>query len=448
VRWIGVQPILQVADFTVHRADGWSIALPALALEAGSVSAVHGPSGCGKTTLLQALFGLLDREQWATSGRVRVRGRDLAIMSPQHRRHVLRHDLAILMQDAHSALDPLQPVGRQIEQATHCSERDAVAMLRRLGVADALVLVRRLPHEISGGQAQRVLLAIAFLRAPALVVADEPSASLDGGSYKELLQHLRALVEQGSAVLLATHDQRLLRDLDAGVLALEQGVFRRARPQHLPWPPRADRDDIGTVPVLAARGLRVAFGQRTVLDGVDFHVCRGETVAVVGESGAGKTTLGRVLAGHRRPDAGSVERPTRIGAVQLVCQDALGSLTPGRPLRALLAEAQAPYFDLAAAANELRLEPGVLDRPAGRLSGGERRRVALLRAVAVQPDVLVLDEPTASLDRATGIGVIDALLRLQAGRSLALVVITHDLELAEAFAHRIVTIRGGRLWTE
>ncbi len=442
---IFVQPILEVADFTVRRADGWSIGLPTMSLMAGAVAAIDGPSGCGKTTMLQALFGLLDHQHWTTSGRVLCQGREVAAMPPAARRHLLQNHLAILVQDAHSALDPLQAVGRQVAQATHRGEGDIVLMLQRLGVDEATALVRRLPHEISGGQAQRVLLAIAFLRAPALVVADEPSASLDGDSYAELRDHLRGLVAQGSAVLLATHDHRLLRDLDAAVHVVENGLFCPADPREMAWPARAGGDDIGQVPVLAARSVRVAFGPRLVLDRVDFQVCRGESVAIVGESGAGKTTLARVLAGHRRPDAGTVERPARAGAVQLVCQDAFGSLTPGRALRGLLAEAQAPFFDLGAAATTLRLEAALLDRPAARMSGGERRRAALLRAVAVQPDVMVLDEPTASLDRATAVGVMESLLRLQQSRSLALVVITHDLELAHAIAHRTITIRGGRL---
>ena len=172
---------------------------------------------------------------------------------------------------------------------------------------------------------------------------------------------------------------------------------------------------------------------------------RGEIVALLGESGAGKTTLMRVLAGHLVPDAGGVTRPERRTAVQLVCQDAFGSLTPGRTLRGLLLEARAPYFDAAAGVNSVELSEDVLQRTAAQMSGGERRRAALLRALAVQPDVLLLDEPTASLDRGAAIKVIENLLTMQRSRALALVIVTHDAELAQAIAHRAFEIRGGQL---
>ncbi len=444
-----VGQLLEVEDLTLGRADGWAVALPELTLRAGAVAALYGPSGCGKTSVLQGLFGLLPDGEFAARGRVRLRGHDLFagdVARAAERRHALRHDVAFLVQDAHAALDPLQPVGEQIAQACGRPVADAAAMLGELGIADAPALCARLPHQISGGQAQRVLLTIAFLRRPALVIADEPSASLDGGSYAELLGRLRGLVANGSAVLLSTHDHRLLRDLEAQVYSFQAGAFRRGEPREEPWPQAAARE-IGTMPVLAARGLRVAFADRVVLDGVDFDLCRNEIVAVCGESGAGKTTLARLLAGHRAADAGTVEVRGRRTAVQLVCQDAHGSLTPGRPLAALVAEARAPFFDVAAMAAQLGLCNAVLQRPVERMSGGERRRAAVLRALAIQPEVLVLDEPTASLDRATGVAVIAALLAIQAQRGLAMVVVTHDQELARAVAQRTLHVQGGRLCT-
>jgi peptide/nickel transport system ATP-binding protein len=445
VRCAGVPPLLQVADFSLRRADGWSVALPAMVLQPGEVAALYGPSGCGKTSVLQGLFGLHDEPSVGTAGRVQVRGLDLAAMSAAERRHLLGHDVAFLLQDAHSALDPLQPVGRQIAQATHRGADAAVQALRELGVDDAPAVAARLPHQISGGQAQRALLAVAFLRKPAVVVADEPSSSLDGGSYAELLVQMRRLIDGGSAVLMATHDHRLLVDLRANVFAVQDGRFLPGSPARAPWPRRQPGLGVGTVPVLAAHAIALAFGGRAVLDGVDFALCRGEVVAITGESGAGKTTFGRVLAGHLRPDRGRVDRPARRAAVQLLFQDALASLTPGRTLRSLLAEAQAPFFDVEATAGALQLPAGVLLRPALRMSGGERRRSALLRALAVQPDVLVLDEPTASLDREAAAAVLEVLLELQRERGLALVLITHDAELARAVADRVLAVQGGRL---
>ncbi|MFO1078739.1 MAG: ATP-binding cassette domain-containing protein [Planctomycetota bacterium] len=436
--------MFEVRGFAAERQGGFRVAIPELALGAGEVLALYGPSGGGKTTMLRAMFGLGDRGL-ATRGDVRFRGEELLAASAPARRHLLRHGIVFLAQDAQSALDPLQAVGRQIEQATECRPAEAVAMLAELGIDDAAALARRLPHAISGGQAQRVLLAIAFLRRPALVVADEPSASLDGGSYAELLARLRALLSGDRAVLLATHDHRLLGDLAARVHVLVDGAFVPAAAEAAPWPGRAGDSGIGSAALLSARGLCVRYGARVVLDRVDFTLRRGEVVAIVGESGAGKTTLARVLAGHLAPDAGTIDTPPRRTALQLCCQDASSSLTPGRPIRSLLAEAANPFFDAEVVARDLRLDPAALDRPVERLSGGERRRVSLLRALSVHPDVLILDEPTASLDRLAAIAVLEAVYAQQRLRGLALVLVTHDLDLANAVADRVLTVVDGRL---
>jgi len=439
-----VTALLEVRDFVVRDGRSFAVRLPELQLSPGSVTALYGPSGCGKTSLLMGIFDLLQRPGWQCEGRVAFRGNELRELGDDAARELRRGQLAYLMQDAHHALDPLVPVGEQIEAATGAGRDAIVALLGELGVEHAAELCERHPHGISGGQAQRALLAIAFLRRPSLVIADEPSASLDGGSYAELLQRLRELVNGGCALLMATHDHRLLDDLSADVYALHGGQFVHAQPPKEPWP-RSARGKIGTVPLLRAEGVRVAYGERVVLDDVDLELQRGEIVALLGESGAGKTTLLRVLAGHRRPDRGEVHRPDRRPAVQLVCQDAFGSLTPGRSLRSLLQEASAPFFDAAAGASGVQLDERVLTRTSRQMSGGERRRAALLRALAVQPDALLLDEPTASLDRAAAVAVIDNLLTMQRSRGLALLIATHDEGLADAVAHRKLELRGGTL---
>ncbi len=443
VRCHGVVKLFEVERLGVHRRPAWSVQLPCLDLGPGEVAALYGPSGSGKSTLLAACFGLVD-ETAVVEGAVRWRGTDLVAADDARRRHVLRSEITFLMQDAANSLDPLERVGSQVSSATGRSHDDAVAALGELGLRDPEGVCRRFPHEISGGQAQCALLAIAFLRSPELVVADEPSAHLDGTTYTEHVEHLRALLARGSAVLVATHDQRLLRDLGARVFSQQGGAFVPGAASGPAWPRRRGGVEIGVVPLLTARGVTVKNGPVTVLEDVDFDVRRGEVVAIVGASGAGKTTLGRVLAGHRRPDRGTVDRPSRVGAVQLVCQDAQASLTPRRTIRSLVEEARSPFVDTASVARELNLADGVLDRSVHELSGGERRRAALLRAIAVHPDVVVLDEPTAGLDRGSALAVIDLLLAMQRQRGLAIVVVTHDVDLAEAIADRVVVVSGGR----
>ena len=440
-----MRALLQVANYSLRGPDRFCVTLPELSLLPGQAAALYGPSGCGKSSMLVSMFGLLSREGWQGSGEVEFRGQSLHNLSQSDLLAIRRRDVAFLMQDAQQALDPLVQVGEQIVAATGSSMDAVHAALGKLGVDDAVSLCQRQPHRISGGQAQRVLLAIAFLRKPSLVIADEPSASLDGGSYQELLSRLRELVNSGSSLLIATHDQRVLRDLKADAYTFQDGSFLSAEPEKQSWPLRTQCDS-GDVPLLQAKQVTAAYGSRKVLDRVDFTLHRGEVVALLGESGAGKTTLLRLLAGHRRPDHGRVEQSGRRAGVQLVCQDAFASLTPGRRLRSLLGEAHAPSFDAVAGAKSLQMPVSLLDRTVAQMSGGERRRAALLRAMAVEPDVLLLDEPTASLDPAAAVTVINSLLMMQSKLAMGVVVATHDESLAAAIAHRQLTIREGQLW--
>ncbi len=427
----------------MRRPDGWRVELPALRLLPGETAMLHGPSGCGKTSLLLGMFGLLGADGTA-AGRVQVQGEAVLAAPARRRAGLLRQAVAFVMQDAASALDPLQPVGRQMVEATGRTVAECVAALGEMGVDDAAGLLERLPGAISGGQAQRVLLAVAWLRRPVLLVADEPSASLDGDSFAEVRRRLERLREQtGTALLLASHDRRLLADA-ARVLVCEDGAFAEGRPKAMPWPRRQGRGVAGDE-LLRLDDVHVRLGARAVLAGVSLRIARGEVVALVGESGAGKTTLARVLLGHRRPAVGQVQRPRR-GAVQMLYQDAAGSLTPGRSIRSLLEETAVPGVDVGALAHRLGLGEGALGRSVEGLSGGERRRAALLRAMAVRPELLVLDEPTASLDRTAALAVMDLILDLQREHGLALLLITHDEELAAAVADRTLRLQGGRLW--
>lgn len=434
--------VLALREVAVEAArGGFSVAVPELQLHGGAAAALLGPSGCGKSSLLLGLLGL--RADLQRRGAVAVVGRPLPPPATPAWRHVLRHEMTLVPQDAHAALDPVQTVQAQLHAATGAQPPACAQALQQLGVADAPALLRRPPHRISGGQAQRVLLAIALLRRSPLLIADEPSANLDAARTAELVQNLRVLRGEGTGVLVATHDHDLVTALAARTYVWRDGAFVPG-PATLPaWPRRPALDAFGDV-VLACEGVGVRLGASWILRDVSFDLRAGEILALVGPSGAGKSTLARVLAGHRRATVGKVQRPAGPG-VQLLFQDAYGSLTPHRTLQALVAERAAPGFDIIAQARALGLDAGHLRRRAAELSGGERRRAALLRALSVRPRLLILDEPTASLDRATAVPMIETLLAARARHAASLLLITHDRSLAEAVAHRVLTMAGGRL---
>ena len=443
-----VSLLLEVAGLSLQRGNGRTFTLPTLHLEAREAVALFGPSGCGKSTILKALFGLGATSSDRRSGSVRWRGEDLFAVGAARLREVLRLQVAVLAQDAANALDPMQRVGDQLRAVSQRSPTDCADALVALGINRAADLPERYPHQISGGQAQRVVFAVAALRDSALVIADEPTANLDGAACAAVCAQLSALRARGAALLVATHDPRLLLALSPRVLVAKEGAFVPGEAEVGAFAP-CPRDLDGSAPVvLRASGLGVRLGGRVVLDGIDLNVRRGEVVAVLGESGVGKTTLARALAGRMALTSGVVERPEGCHSVQLMSQDAAQSLTPGRTLASLLAEATASGFDIAANARWLGLDAALLDRTAAQMSSGERQRAALLRAVAVRPAVLILDEPTASLDRTAGRALLHLLSALRERAGTSILRVTHDTELAAASSHRVLHLSRGQLWQE
>lgn len=440
----GVPPLLVADAFAVRRADGFTIALPELRLEAGAAVVLLGPPGSGKSTVLRGLLGLLEDAAAASQGQVAWCGEPRAALAGASWQRILRTEVVLLPQDAAAAFDPLQRIDRQLYELTGAGPTAVLAVLQALGIALPEALLRRWPHQISGGEAQRLLFALARLRRPRLVVADEPTAHLDAGSRARVVAELQALRAAGAALLLATHDRQLPGELGALVLVAGHGCFAAGQPPAVAPPAPPPPLVMAGPPQLEARGLEVQFGARQVLAGLDLCLWPREVLAVTGPSGVGKSTLLAVLAGRRAAERGTVRRPEPAHYVQLCGQDAWAGLTPGRTLGSLLDEVGADAALVARLLAALRLPHALLQRTAQRMSGGERRAAGLLRALAVAPRVLLLDEPTAGLDAAAASGLFTELLALQRELGFALGFATHDTELAAAVAHRVLTLCGGR----
>jgi len=440
------QAVLETQALTLRRpAAGLALSLPALHLESGASLAWLGPSGVGKTTALAALLGLLRAPAVELTGERRFLGAPVPAGGTKGWREWLRRDVAFAPQDARAAFDPLVRLGPQLVELSGVAAAAGIDALRRLDEPDAHDVLRRFPHQVSGGQAQRVLLAAALARAARLVVLDEPTASLDRARQSLLVAELRARMAKGAAVLVATHDGELAHVLGARSWTFSAEGVRAGTPPPPAWPAPQSLGE-GREVLLRATGLRAVRGGREVLHGVDLTLHAGEVVALLGPSGAGKTTLATILAGLAAPAGGRLEpAPGRGRPVQLLFQDAYASLTPGRSVRALAAETAPSLAAVDQLAGALGLAPAELMRRARELSGGQRRRAALLRALTVAPRVLILDEPTASLDAATAAAVLAVVLAEAANRSVACLLITHDADLAHAVAHRVLVLEDGSL---
>ncbi len=474
--------LLVVRDLTVTYPGASAPALAGcdLTLAAGETLAVVGASGCGKTTLARALLGLLPAGA-ARSGRVWVQGAEMTGEAAW--RLVRGRQIGLVLQDPETALHPVLRIGDQVAAplrhhaglARAEAWARAVALLAEVGLPDPEALARRHPHELSGGMRQRVGIAAALAASPSLLVADEPTSSLDLTSQREILLLLRDLQRSRQlALVFVTHDLDLVPVVAAKLMVLDGGRVVEAGPaaQVFAAPAHAaTRALLGTAPVaarlpgavpgsakpvLAARDLtvrRTAGGRtRDVVRGLDLELGAGEMVGLAGESGCGKSTLARALAGHL-PYTGTLASPPRgrCRAVQLVFQDPAAALDPRQTILAAVTQAAAAAGQAGDAARRtaraLLAEVGLTDADADRLphelSGGQQRRVVLARALAADPRVLIADEPTSSVDPPTRARLLALLAELQARRGLAILLISHDLPLLRRSCQRVAVMTDG-----
>ena len=465
----------------------------------GEKVALVGASGSGKTLTALAIMRLLDAAR--VDGSVRFDGRELLALPPRAMRAVRGRDIAMVFQEPMSALNPLHTIGAQIDEALRLHQpltrRQArvrtLELLERMGLDDAPRRAAAYAHQLSGGQRQRAMIAMALACGPRLLLADEPTTALDVGVRAQILALLDELQrERGLGVLLISHDLQLVRGFAQRVAVMQHGrvvehgaldaVMRQ--PAHpytqalLDSVPR--RSGLQPAPadardVLVAEHVGVAhragWGRRLrpVLSDVSLQLRAGETLGLVGESGSGKTTLALALLGLQRMSSGSVRLPGHgeLAALdargwraarrrmQVVFQDPFASLSPRHTVEAIVGEGlviHEPALDAAvrrarvvAALADTGIDADALPRYPHAFSGGQRQRIALARALILAPQLLVLDEPTSSLDVFAQQQILQLLRRLQRERGLSYLFISHDVGVVAAMAHRIAVLRQGRL---
>jgi peptide/nickel transport system ATP-binding protein len=468
-------PVLSVRSLAACAGDAELLTGVDLDLHACGVLAVVGPSGSGKSTLGLALLGEA-APGVELSGSVRVGGTEL--VGPGRTGPAGR--VGYLPQHPGAVLDPLRRVGAVLDElaaVVHGADRAARSAAVRGALRAAQLpeqeLSRRFPHQLSGGQQQRMALALALVTGPDVVVLDEPTTGLDPDTTQALVESLAALAGSGVALVLLTHDHDTARALAHEAVAVRGGRVEAQGPaaevlDALEAPPVAEPMTSGGRPRLRAQGLTVRTADgRTILDGVDLDADAGAAVAVVGPSGAGKTTLARALAGLVVPRSGVVEvdgtvlRPDALDrdhderrAVQYVHQDPRATFAPRRPVLdqvarpAVLLRGREPGAARAEAV-EILATLGVDEATAGRrpraLSGGQLQRAAVARALLARPAVIVADEATSALDadhRAELVAVFD---RVREAHGTTLVLVSHDLELVGQVSGTAVVLEAGRV---
>ena len=493
--------LLQINNLAIAFDGNRVIDDVSFSIAAGEKFALVGESGSGKTVTALSILRLNQDAHY--SGEILLDGENLFKRSEAAMRGVRGKDVAMIFQEPMTALNPLYTIGNQIAEVLMLHEAlsakaaalRAVELLDKTGIPEPQRRALSYPHQLSGGQRQRAMIAMALACKPRLLIADEPTTALDVTIQVQIVELLNQLQrEENMAVLMITHDLNLVRHFADRVGVMEKGrmvevastgeLFANPREAYtkklLASQPHqlVDTLDRNADPLMEARGLRCIFdikqgwfGSRpfVAVDQVDLHIAKGETLGIVGESGSGKSTLGLALLrlsaarvdGEIRFDGKDIGkmrssdlRPLRA-RMQVVFQDPFASLSPRRTIEQIVGEGLALHQPqlgqagvrqaVADALQEVGLSPSVMSRYPHEFSGGQRQRIAIARALVLKPELILLDEPTSSLDVSVQQQVLKLLADLQARYGIAYIFISHDLGVIRAMAHRMMVMKDGKV---
>ena len=460
---------LRVANLSIVGAGKTLVSGVDLTVDVGQPLTLVGESGSGKSLVLHAIMGSLPAGLSA-HGSLRLDERDLLALAPSELRALWGREISLLPQEPWLALDPTMRIGNQVAEAhrlvrglgTEETRQRVEADLSAVGLADAR---QRYPFEMSGGMCQRAAIAILHGASSALLLADEPTKGLDSALRDSTAARLRDEVERGRLVLTITHDIAVARAIGGTVAVMKDGAIVESGPaaqvlrspshaytrellQAEPeaWPQRERKPTPATEPVLSAEALSVGIGQRTLFSGLNLSLMPGEVVSVVGPSGVGKTMLGNILLGLMPARGGRVLRTksARKSQFQKIYQDPPSSFPPheilGQGFDDLMRLHRVEQNRLDGSLAALRIDRRLLQRRAGEVSGGELQRLAIARALLLDPVFLFADEVTSRLDLITQREVMEELLQVSRKNRTALLIVTHDRAMASRISDRIVDL--------
>jgi len=492
---------LRVVAATSSGVDSPIVKDVSFRIEPGEVLALIGESGSGKTTIALALMGYARRGCRIAGGSVRIGDADVLGLSESQRRQLRGRRVSYIAQSAAASFNPSRTIMDQVVETAHIhslmpraeAERKAVALFRELALPYPDTIGQRYPHQVSGGQLQRLMAAMALITDPDLVILDEPTTALDVTTQIEVLHAFRRVVrERKTTAVYVTHDLAVVAQMADRILVLRDGAQREigATPQIIRHPhddytksliaaasPKARTTDAvaeGAAPLLEIRNLVAGYGPvdakgrpaSPVLDDVSLRLFRGQAIGVIGESGSGKTTLARAVAGLVAPAGGQIlfdgkplgpdvahRTPEQLRRVQIVFQMADTALNPAHTISDILARPLQLYRGLKGEALNRRIMqlldlvqlPAACARrlPAG-LSGGQKQRVNLARALAAEPDLILCDEVTSALDTVVGAAILDLLAQLRRDLGVSYMFISHDLNTVRAVCDDIVVLYAGQ----
>jgi peptide/nickel transport system ATP-binding protein len=493
-------------DFKVEGGTVHAVRDVSFQLHKGETIALVGESGSGKSVTARTLMKLLTKRATIRPGtQITLKGKDVVAMSDREMRKLRGNDLAMIFQEPMSSLNPVYTVGQQICEILHLhnrmSSKEAMERARQLleevQIPEPAARLRQYPHQLSGGQRQRVMIAMALANRPDVLIADEPTTALDVTVQAQILNLIKDLKDKyGMAVILITHDLTIVRQFSEYVYVMQNGVVqehnetealftdpRHAYTQHLlaSEPKGVANPLVGEHDtVLEGKDVKVAFTLKrggffkpdyfelVAVDKLDLKLQRHETLGLVGESGSGKTTFGQALIRLIGNQGGEIwfdgqpihgndrkaMRPLR-SRMQIVFQDPFASLNPRMSIRQIIEEglivnglganSRERVERVRQALRDSGLPDTILNRFPHEFSGGQRQRIAIARAIALEPEFILLDEPTSALDLSVQAQIIDLLRKLQDEKGLSYLFISHDLKVVRALCHRVMVMQYGKI---
>ena len=489
-----VDPLIQINNLKIEgfSDEQWHPIIKGvnLTLKRGQVMGLIGESGAGKSTLGLAAMGYTQPGCRITGGEILFEGDDLASLRDSEKQKFWGNRMTYVAQSAAASFNPAH---RLIDQTTASAirfkiksetdaKKDAQRLYEALNLPNPESIGDRYPHQVSGGQLQRVMTAMAMSPRPDLIVFDEPTTALDVTTQVEVLTAMKNIVEEfNTAAIYITHDLAVVAQMADVIKVLRYGnEIEEAETRKMLTAPKEEyTKSLWSVrslekkpvkaqkPILEIKNIDAAYGKFKVLHDVNISVPRGSTVAVVGESGSGKSTTARVITGLLPPLSGSIEfdgevLPKRLEdrtkeqkrIIQMIYQMADTAMNPRQTVREIIGRPLEFYLGLKGKEKERRilellemieLDGQFIDRLPSELSGGQKQRICIARALAADPEFIICDEVTSALDQIVQEGILKLLMKLQKELNLTYLFITHDISTVRAISDQVVVMNLGEV---
>ncbi|KQS97814.1 MULTISPECIES: ABC transporter ATP-binding protein [unclassified Rhizobium] len=461
-------------------------------VQKGKVLGLIGESGAGKSTIGLSALAYGRGGAKITGGQVLLNGKDILTLGRDGVRTIRGCKVCYVAQSAAAAFNPAHKLGEQVIEAAlrhkimsrEEAEKRALYLFKVLGLPSPETFGQRYPHQVSGGQLQRAMTAMALCPNPELIVFDEPTTALDVTTQIDVLAAIKhAIEETHTAALYITHDLAVVAQISDDIMVLRHGkTIEYGTTQQIIEAPREDytralvsvrqtkREEATDQSNTLLKIDRISAGYANgfkVLHDVTMHLPKGQTLAIVGESGSGKSTLARVITGLLPPSEGTItfdgkELPKALSSrnkdqlrrVQMIYQMADTAMNPRQTVRDIIGRPITFYYGVHGAKKtervkelleQIELGDRFLDRYPAELSGGQKQRVAIARALAAKPELILCDEPTSALDPLVAEGILNLLLKLQEETAVSYVFITHDIAIVRAIADSVAVMHRGKL---